>query len=565
MERFVPLSLQKLSGDNAAKIRALRVNCLGSLYYFLKIALRRKRLTDQLHLPLCSFLERRRVKHLLEFPRDHFKSTICTEGRPMWRALPFTSSDEDEFKKLGYSDEYVRFMQEIHNPNIRQLLVSENITNAAKLGSRVRWHYESNSMYRALFPDTLPTTAETWTNFSLHVKRPVSTTGAAHGEGTFDFIGVGGALQSRHYDEINQDDLVGRKAIESLSIMEKTVEYHRLLIGAFDSDDKDHENSELVVGNRWAYHDLNSWIRENEPWFVFSSHKSLGGCCAEHPPGIPIFPQEFSYDKLQRIKKRLGNYSFSCQFENDPASPEDADFDTSWLRYYTVKVDPAGRAILQHEVVDGTVRKDLQHAHLSIAMAVDPNHSGNAAAGRCRHAIVVVGISNSGDYYLLDYWARHSSYDTFYDKIYEIAQRWKLRKVGLETIAAQKYIAHHIEHLNRVKGYPLRIVDLKGEAEAPDGTVSRKKEWRIRSVLSPIFEAGQFWIRKGPDGVVQAQDFLGEYQAFPRSQYVDILDALAYIPQMLHHSVSYETDMKWRLLNQRMARAVNQPYSTQVQ
>jgi len=38
-----------------------------------------------------------------------------------------------------------------------------------------------------------------------------------HGEGTYDFLGVGGALQSRHYNGILiQDDLIGRKAIESI-------------------------------------------------------------------------------------------------------------------------------------------------------------------------------------------------------------------------------------------------------------------------------------------------------------------------------------------------------------
>jgi len=126
-------------------------------------------------------------------PRDYFKSTICTEGLPMWKALPFGDSDEASFRSLGYGDEFIRWMRKAHNPDTRLLLVSENITNAAKLGQRIRWHYESNALYRALFPETLPDSSCVWTNFSLSIKRPNLMTGG-HGEGTFDFLGVGGAF-----------------------------------------------------------------------------------------------------------------------------------------------------------------------------------------------------------------------------------------------------------------------------------------------------------------------------------------------------------------------------------
>ena len=118
------------------------------------------------------------------------------------------------------------------------------------------------------------------------LKRQSATTGGAHGEGTFDFIGVGGALQSRHYTGgIIQDDVVGKKAIESAVTMASTIDYHQLLMGAFENEDPDHEGDELVVGNRWGYHDLNSYIREHEPWFKVISHSALGGCCNLHPLG----------------------------------------------------------------------------------------------------------------------------------------------------------------------------------------------------------------------------------------------------------------------------------------
>src|ERR1700760_1271927 len=130
------------------------MNCHGSLFYFVKYGLGRRRLTVNLHLPICRGLEKRYIKDVFEIPRDHFKSTICTEGLAMWWALPFTQADEDAFLKIGYSDEWIKWMHVCHNPNQRTLLVSENITNAAKLGKKVRYHFESNAIYRTLFPET---------------------------------------------------------------------------------------------------------------------------------------------------------------------------------------------------------------------------------------------------------------------------------------------------------------------------------------------------------------------------------------------------------------------------
>lgn len=550
--KFVPLSINSAASP-AEKRQLVRLNCLGSLYYFIKVGLRRRRLTDHLHLPICNSLERSFIKDVYELPRDHFKSTICSEGLPMWWALPFTNQDADAFQQLGYSDEFIRWMRKIHDTNGRFLLVSENITNAATLGKRIRYHYESNYLYRGLFPETLPDSSCVWTNQSLHIRRPKGSAGAAHGEGTFDFLGVGGALQSRHYHKAIQDDLIGRKALESATEMEKTINYHQLLIGAFETEDRLHDNSELVVGNRWSFHDLNSHIREEEPWFRLVNHSALGGCCPVHPPDKAIFPEEFSEEKLLRWKRRLGSYMFSCQFLNNPVAPEDADFKESWLSYYSYRTDATGDTYIVHEVKNGLVRKDLKINHLSLAMTVDPNHAGNAASGRCRHAITVVGLSQDNLYYLLDSWAMHASYDTFIAKVYEIAKKWRLQKFGVEAIAGQQYLAYHLRYRNQIEGNTVRIVDLKGEVDAPDGTPTRRKEWRIRS-LSPIFEQERFFIQR------RHQSFLEEYTTFPKGKYVDLLDALAYIPQMMKSPMSYTQHIAMLKTNRMRMRQVNAGY-----
>src|SRR6266702_397177 len=589
MQAFEPLSMFELDARGCPKVDALgnqvlvtpaeqawrhRLNGYGSSFYLIKMILKRRRMTPTLHLPICQSLEKEHLKDGKEYPRDHFKTTIACEGMPIWRVLPFGDQDEDKFRlyhQLGIFrcedergnatiDEFIRWMRKIHNPYKRNLLVSETDKNARKLGTRIRRHFESNAFFRTFYPEIIPTSAERWTDTSLQIHIPGSQPNP-HGEGTFDFIGVGGALQSTHYNGLLlQDDLVGRKAIESQSVMEKTIEYHRLLVGVFDEDDAQHESDELLIGNRWSFHDLNSYVKEHEPWFKWESHAALGGCCSLHPYGVPIFPEEFSKEKLEKLKKRLGSYHFSCQYLNNPCNPEDADFQEDWLNYFKVKVNhTTAERFLTHEVKDGVVVKDSKVSHLRIVMVSDPTHSKNADQGRCRHSIVVVGMNDEGNYYLLDCWAQKCSYDAYFQQIFAIAKRWGLHRTGFETSAGQGFAAYHIEFLSQQTGWRLKVEELKGEVELGDGSLSHKKEFRIRDTVSPIAEFGRLWVQR------KHQDFLAEYNSFPRGTYVDILDALAYVPQLLRNPMNQKTRKQMLALNRQMSNLVGAPYSAGAQ
>jgi len=76
------------------------------------------------------------LKEVIEIPRDHFKSTVYSECFPIWRALPFTTKDEDLMLTLGMTPLYIEWMRRAHNQDIRILLVSEVTKNAEKLWSK---------------------------------------------------------------------------------------------------------------------------------------------------------------------------------------------------------------------------------------------------------------------------------------------------------------------------------------------------------------------------------------------------------------------------------------------
>lgn len=542
--------LPPTSGDEKTLRVLHRLNSLGSLYYFATVVLGKNKFqknpdsTKNLHYQMCRVVEKDGLKEVIEIPRDHFKSTVYSECYPVWRALPFTAEDEDYMRHLGYSDRYIQWMRYVHNQDIRILLVSEVINNAKKLGVRFYGHYRDNALFKYLFPEILPDSSCTQNDESLHQMR--TKVGRIQGEGTFDFIGVGSALQSRHYDLVIQDDLVGRAAFESDTTMQKTIEYHQLLVGAFDAaiDDGGRDNDEIIVGNRWSYKDLNSYVRANEQYFNFTTHSALGGCCSLHPFGTPIFPEAFNLEKLARYKKRLGSYLFSCQYLNVPINPAEVKFDKSSLKYYQFIKDPAitytdvspfttkgkttvrQKVMIRHKVREGDVEEDIAPRNLKRYMIVDPNHSGNE--GRCRHAITVTGIAeNPRRVYLLDVWAKSCGTDELIDTMLNMAvERWKLDTIYMETIAAQKYLKYHLEYkIKEERRSDPRYAALSIKELKTPKTKDAKK-MRIDG-LGPIFERGEFWINDhGMD------EFLEEFDTYPSGKLVDVLDTLGYGPQV---------------------------------
>jgi hypothetical protein len=317
-------------------------------------------------------------------------------------------------------------------------------------------------------------------------------------------------------------------------------------VSGYGSQDVD----ELIIGNRWAYYDLNSWVKTNEPYFNFNTHSALGGCCKNHPLGVPIFPTEFSLEKLDRFRKRLGTYFFSCQFLNEPTNPVDIKFSTNHLRYFKLEPDftrsedkldeygkPTGqkryKVNIQHQVSAGQVIPNVNPAVLKRYMIVDPNHSGNVS--RCRSAITVTAKAEKPRrIYLLDVWAEMSSPEVFLQTIFNMALAWKVTDIYLETIAAQKYLFFYLKDLKRQKEKEnnffrkIRFIELKTPKTA------NAKLIRIES-LGPMFERGEFWVNE-----VGATEFIDEYKSYPAGRLRDILDTLGYGPQVWNKDIGVQ-------------------------
>lgn len=573
MSRWRTILLEE-SMSTAEKRAAVRLNALGSLFWFGKFVLGHSRFSSNLHGYIASRLEQDSLRIALEIPRDHFKSSIASVCAPMWWALPFSDEDEDLMRTLGYGEEWIRWMKRAHNTSTRTMIAMETLQNARKIGSKISGHYESNAMFRYLFPEILPKKTDKWNQDSMTHNRLGFE---FHGEGTYDFIGVKGALQSRHYDRQVIDDPVGEKAINSDLVMDATIDWIKKLPGAFDSDPNDPGRmaDQLFIGNRWSNRDVGTWLRKNVSGMQFETHDAEGGCCKLHPAGQPIFPEEFTMEKLAQIRSIFGSYYYAAQYRNNPVDPESVRFKSSWLRWYTIDawheppastgyIDPryvanaqqltgSGfdlkriqaqieqeargaipqrlKAGIRHEMKTGEVEPDLRAGELDRVAILDPNHGQES--GRSRHAIVVLGIMNRPPaprrIYLLDCWAEAASFETMIDRLIGmkadrpgLALKWRVHYVYLESeVAGQQgwkyFFNDRVKQMGPAAGFAIRALKTDRTANG--------KEKRILG-MEPIYENGLFYVRRQG-----CEAWLQEYDTYPNGATKDLLDITGYVPQ----------------------------------
>lgn len=510
-----------------AKITALRLNSLGDPFFFAKVVMGYNRFVRHLHGEWLKSLSVADLHLVLEAPRDHFKSSCGTIVLPMWWALPFTNREEDWMRSFGYGDEWIRYMKRIHSSDLRIVIASETEPNAIQMGFRFDFQYQKNQMFREVFSDLLPKTGDNWNQLIKTHNRS-----SGQGEGTFNFVGVGTVLQSRHFDRAVEDDLFGEEALYSESTRQQTIEWHQRLPGAFDTDTlaPGFINLELVLGNRWGLSDLNGWIRENDPSFRFETHSAEGGCCDKHPAGQPIFPEEFTMERLAALRVRFGLRSYSAHYLNLPITEEECNFRKEWIpRFRLFKKEfgigndgnPVQKTVIERVPgKDGRVLEDIPVANLERLLLLDPNHGGEK--GRARHAAIVVGIlklDKKKIIFLLESWAKAVSHDAMIGEVTAMAMRWHVDKFYVETIAGQDGWMHYFESDLRARMTSIVVTSLPKERGAG------AKDRRILS-MSPKYERGEFYVRATGGG---SEEFMREYEFYPNGKTVDLIDAAGYL------------------------------------
>jgi len=355
------------SGDATQLWDTLRQRALDSLFFFAKVVLGYKDLSPNLHLEFCEIIQERRKfrKHGYLMPRGHFKSTIISKCYPLWLAC--------------------------HDPEIRVLIVGESDTVATKNMRDIKWNLLNNQMLNWLFPEIIPpdTNKTKWTDSEILLPRH-----GTYDESTIIMIGVGAKTTGFHYDVIIYDDMIGEKASKSEAEMNSCINWFKLAPGLLN-DPKLGE--EVLIGTRWKHGkaDLYGYIMSEMPEETQESGRAIGFqwyVRSAIEDGTPIFPERFNIEVLDEIRKREGDYFFSCQYMNDPTAPGATDFDAADLQEYTVSNDK--KTLIP---CDGT-----PPVHLSGLLRfsyLDPSAGGKDA--KAENAIIYTGHAADGRIFVL--------------------------------------------------------------------------------------------------------------------------------------------------------------------
>lgn len=448
-----------------------------SLFFFARAILKFGDLDADIHKPICDQLEKYEVdpKVIIVLPRDWFKSSIGAIAYPIWRA--------------------------IRNPNIRILITQNSHLNACKKLQAIKQIFEKNMLFRALYPEILPTKNCRWSGECLTVNRS-----ATHPEGTFEAAGTGTAVTSRHYDLIIEDDTVAPEKDSLKGVVqeptqleiEKAIGWHRVAMPLQIHPTK---SQRVVIGTRWAVRDLIGWILENEPSYVKIERKAIEN-------GKHVWDR-FDANVMEQLEIALGPYMVAMLYLNEPISTINQIFKRDWIQYY----DEMSKAD----------KRDLVYC-----TSVDPAASESEGTSDPDYNIVLTtGINpNTGRVYVMKITRARMNPGELINAILEHQLLYKPVVVKIEAISYQRTINYWLKRTKEKLNRRFYVEEIKTH-----GRVS--KEMRIRA-LQPYFADGLVFIR------AHMGDLERELLAFPRGAHDDILDALCMQVQFWNN----ETEMR---------------------
>ena len=486
---------------------------LQSFYFFSRGIIGKDYMIKPVHLPLCNFLQKEEIlRKLVILPRSFLKSTLGCICLPIWLAL--------------------------HNPDIRILIVSNIIDNAMNHIRQIKAIFETNDLFRSLYPDIIPNTKKVrWSDHAVEVNRTMGW-----GEATFNAAGLGTNIVSTHFDVIIMDDiLTGKKdSVTKEELMPSVLEigraigWYKLSMSLLDTPSR---GRVLYLGTPWALHDVVDYIMNEDGTFTaFTQNVYVnGGYNIDSGNEIPIYPERFNKDDLALIKKVQGSYIYASQYLLRPLPAEKMIFKSEYIQYF----------------------EHLPNVPYYTFTYVDPAISAKKTA--CNTAIVTIARTYDNRIYVIDLFREKGvSPNKLLTEIFKIHRKYKPMFIAVESVAYQEAIGMNLKDKMKEDNYFFSI-----RADVPTGDDS--KDSRIRA-MQPRFEAMGVWIKQWMSGL---ETELLEYQGVKESPYVDAIDALSgairlsSCPQPPQELVKTEETMADILAQLRKARGFNLPFEKQ--
>lgn len=253
----------------------------------------------------------------------------------------------------------------------------------------------------------------------------------------------------------------------------------------------------LVVGTILHEDSLLQNLLEDDDWYSVR----LEACDDDLNSNWPEVITNEHILKLREEFKRSGLLDiFYREYRNIPISLEDAVFQPSYFRYY----DEVNEKLDSNEHVENVVLVDP-------AKTVKLHSADSAIVG-----VAIDRVNNA--MYVRDIVAGKMHPDELYDNILKMGVRLGAYTIGVEVTSLNEFITYPLKNAIQQSGRFFELVELKARA---------KKEERI-AALAPFYRRGLIFHNPHVCPVLEEQLI-----AFPRARRWDVMDAFAYIVELL--------------------------------
>lgn len=370
---------------------------------------------------------------------------------------------------------------------------------------------------------------ERWTTSEIAVDAPIRKKEGVR-DPTVKTGGLTTSLTGFHCDIAVLDDIV----VEENAY---TAEGRSRVSGAYSllSSIEAAEAEEWAVGTRYHPKDLYNDLQQMEEE-VFD----IAGDIIAYKPVYEVFERQvedrgdgtgeflwprqmrqdgkwFGFDRqilAQKKAKYQDNMSqFRAQYYNNPNNPDGAGINKDRFQYYD-------KALLYRSQGQWFIKG----TRINVCAAIDFAYTTTKRADYT--VIAVVGISSTGDVYVLDLVRfKTEKISDYFKEIKASFVKWDFRKLRAEVTAAQRTIVEELKNNYMRKDGLALTVDMASHSKH-EGT----KNERINAVLEPRYTEGKVWHYMGGNCQVLEEELLLEHP--PHDDCKDALAAAIQIAQV---------------------------------
>ncbi len=456
------------------------------------------RVNDVLHREMADFLQDRDHHfRLMIVPRAFMKSAML-KAYAIWRLLK--------------------------NPQLRFLYYCGTIKLASRNLNQIKRSLLYNTKIVELWPHMRITDAHMkkyrWSSEGIDI--PIPSELMIHNEASIEIGSVQSGISGTHYDEALKDDVVNNENCRTsklrYNVKEGVKELENVVLG---------DGYHTTVGTRWHYDDyygsiLSEELDLDDPGARKKYEYTLFHRRDLKKDGTPTYPEVLDETRMKVLKRRLGTYSYNCQYRCEPTSPDNAIFDFQYMRLFNNKYP---------KPID-------EIAPVKAFVFIDP--IVYESKGTDRLAVPVIFVDEKGNMFLEECKAGRFSDIKLIKHLNMLNQKLTLNprvttiKFGMQSFTFEQKYKKYLQQEVRRENISFRIHPV------PTPT-NRSKGQRI-SAMAMFIENGQFFIRAKDDVDIETVN-MEDRNAVMRVLQKDM--KVVYEEGEVYHPEYAETDDIW--------------------